>query len=689
MRPRWVALNDRERAVFQTVFAFLLSRLEDRQSIEWALRLTASERVKRLAVLEAIDREAQKIAEPWRSAWRLIEELWTSGVVNEQDMTGAYAAKKRLQEGDRSGAVVRLITELVAPRLTLQALPTSTKHPRSVYDLLSVRLTSGTYIDPRTLGIDGLMEQNFLVSLARALEAALSQGLECARRTGWDGEGLPWQIGSLYRVYHVSGGEGEDPDKYHRGVAPSVKLLHAVVKRLAVLQPSLAREFAQGWKAVSSPIYLRLWATTACDAAVVDANDVSQVLLALDDERFWSLHYYPELAELRARRFSDLGASSQAALTTRIRKLPPHRFWRGKVPRNDRENARLGRAVVELRRIQTTGGTIPLRDQHWLASQEKGFPDIPKAISIDYGFTLGARARWVGPNPERSYDSLSGDVRLKALDTALSDTRRRWDDDPTQRAFDWLRENNNAFKVVIDLGTVPNAGAAFPNVWKNLGNAHVYPHEQSATDTPRNLSDEAQQVFSLFPQLPDDVAHAVIDSIAHWLHEWRMHFTPAMSDLWLRFWPMAVDATNTREAEGDTRRSSAVTVQADELDSRAEMDALNTSAGELVGVFLSTCPEVKMGDRPFDTSADLRAMRDAILLSTGQARLIALHQLIVHLSYFLLADRDWAEKHLVEVLNANDPQAIALWHAIARETRFHDVLKPIGEAMVRYLVLNT
>src|SRR5690606_32776984 len=39
--------------------------------------------------------------------------------------------------------------------------------------------------------------------------------------------------------------------------------------------------------------------------------------------------------------------------------------------------------------------------------------------------------------------------------------------------------------------------------------------------------------------------------------------------------------------------------------------------------------------------------------------------------------------HLVDALNAKGPQAIALWHAIARETRFHDVLKPIGEAMVQ------
>lgn len=681
MRPRWADLDDRERLALQSVLAFLLPRLTDRQAIDWALRLAPQERVKRVAVLDLVDRESRRIPEPWRSAWRLIEESWASGVVGKQDASAAYAAKKRLQEGDRSGALVRSITELVAPRLELGSRSASTKSPRGILDLLSVRLTSGTDVDPQTLGIPILAEPDFLISLAHSLEAALSQGLECARRTGWDGKGFPWQLGSLRRVYHVAGGGGQDPDKYHRGIAPSVKLLHEIVHRLGALQPSLACEFAERWKVSKSPVYLRLWAALARKAELVSADDVSLVLLGLDDDKFWDLRYYPELAELRACRFSDLDTKSQSAVTKRIRKLPPRGLWRSKTPRADLDRVRRARSIEELDRIQTAGGVLSRSDLDWLASTKQSFPEIPDAIGTDYGFTPGASARWVGANPERSYDALSGENRLNALEAALSATRRHWDDDPAQRAFDWLRENSNAFMVVTDLESTANAGAEFRNVWKMLGTTHIYPHGQDSSG--RNLENEAQRMFALLANLPDDAAQQSIEGIAQWLANWGTHFTSSMASLWLRFWPMAVVATNARQMDDATQRESAAPAKAEDHESRVEADTLNTPAGQLVGLFLSVRPNFKTDERPFDSNVDLRAMRDAILDSSGQAKLIALHRLIEDLSYFLEADRDWAEKHLVEPLNANDPQGLALWHAIAWETQFYKVLKPIGEAMAQ------
>lgn len=679
--PRRVRLDDRELAAFQTVFAFLRSRLGERESIDWALRLPPGEQIKRSAVLSAIDREVPTIAEPWRSAWRLIEESWASGTVDENDSTDVYPTKRRLQQGDRSGGLIRAITELVAPRLKVEVRAPASKRPRTIHDLLSVRLTSGTHVDPHALSIEAVTEQDFLVSLARSLEASISHGLESARRIGWDGKGFPWQIGSLRRAYYVSGGGEQDPDKYHRGIAPSVKLLHEVVSRLGALQPPLAREFARQWKATDSPIHLRLWAALARNTALVDAEDVARALLGLKDEQFWDLHYYPELTELRARRFGDLDTPSQTALTARIRKLPPRRLWRRKIPRHDLAIVRLGRAIEELRRIQSGCGTIAQRDVDWLAANKAAFPDIPETVPADYGFTPGSYARLVPPNPERSYDGLSGEERLKALEEALSTTNRRWNDDPAQRALDWLREDNNAFKVVADLEPLENAGAAFPHVWNILGTVHVHPHEQNAAG--RNLPDEAQRMFSLLRRLPDDVVRQAIRGIALWLMQWESHFAPAMADLWLRLWSAAMDSTNKEVRQDETQPSAAVTAQAEEHQMQAETDTLNTPAGQLVGVFLSVLPPFPPGERPFDASANLRDMRDAVLQSTGRARLISLHRMIEDLSYFLLADPEWAKKNLVEALNANDQQAIALWHAIARETRFYAVLKPIGEAMAQ------
>lgn len=681
-RPRWVDLDERERAALQTVYAFLRSRLAERQSIEWALRLSAGERAKRAAALEVIERESRNVSEPWRSAWRLIEEYWSTGNAEEHGSTGSPTAKKRLAQGDRSGAMTQFITELVAPRLKLEMRTDSSKRPRSIHDLLSIRLTSGTYVDPAALGISAINEPDFLASLALALESALAHGLECARRTGWDGQSQPWQIGSVYRVYHVSGGTG-DPDKYHVGVAPCAKLLHEIVARLAALQSTRARDFVQRWRVVGSPLHVRLWAALARDATLIAATDVAQTLTSLDDEEYWSLHYYPELAELRARRFADLDSRSRAALTARIRRLPPRRFWRSNLASNDLQNARTGRAIEELRRIQTAGGPLSKLDLDWMTAHTSStHSDIPETIAADYGFAYGVRALSVGARPDRGYDVLTGVERLQVLETALTTAERSWDDNPAQRAFDWFRENNNPLRIVTDLEALADAGAAFPTVWNTLGSTHQPPPAQDAAN--RNEAEEARRVLTLLKRLPDGPTQTSIDGIAQWLQSWRSHFTTAMSDLWLHLWPMAVAATNARTLVADDTSAETSSDHATVKDSHMDMASFNTPAGQLVHVLFSACPNmVQSGDRPFDRDANLRAMRDAILRATGKARLIALHRLIEDLPYLMAADRDWAEANLIAPLNANDPEALALWHAIARETRFGDVIRSIGSSMTQ------
>ena len=39
MRPRWVLLNERDRAAFQANIAFLDGRFEEHTTIDWALKL--------------------------------------------------------------------------------------------------------------------------------------------------------------------------------------------------------------------------------------------------------------------------------------------------------------------------------------------------------------------------------------------------------------------------------------------------------------------------------------------------------------------------------------------------------------------------------------------------------------------------------------------------------------------------
>ena len=275
MSQDWATLNESERATVSTVLAFLHKRLAEPTSIDWALRLDPTQRLERFAVLDLLGRQGMiAMPEPWATAWRLIEECWSTEPKTHRLSFRIYDIQKKLQSGDRTGPIVRAIVEIVAPRLEVK--PISSEHwrstrklkkPKSFHDMLSAKLTSDKLIDLNLLGLDGIVEIQFLNALANGLEVAIANGLEIARRVGWDGARQWWKVGLLHSVYYRQPHQGEtgghEPDAYNEGIAPSVKLLHAVVARIAAIDVTAAKLFMQRWKLEGSSIHLRLWAAMA------------------------------------------------------------------------------------------------------------------------------------------------------------------------------------------------------------------------------------------------------------------------------------------------------------------------------------------------------------------------------------------------------------------------------------------
>ena len=68
--------------------------------------------------------------------------------------------------------------------------------------LFATRLTSGAILDPGTLGLDAVDDPPFL-KRSNALDAAVTSGLDIARRLGWDTENGLWHLGDLRRAYFV------------------------------------------------------------------------------------------------------------------------------------------------------------------------------------------------------------------------------------------------------------------------------------------------------------------------------------------------------------------------------------------------------------------------------------------------------------------------------------------------------
>ena len=696
MIPPWATLDGNDRAMFEATVAFLKKRLAESDTIEWALGLKPDQRVERMALAKLLNGpEGSALDEPWASAWRLIEESWSQVAVEEGPSTAIYDIRERLRHGDRSGAIVSAIVNLVAPRLKVEPIrPTrwqlqkKPRRPSAVNHLLSARLTSGDLIDLDVLELAQHKETPFLSALANALEATVSHGLDIARRIGWDGESQPGRLGSLFRVSYTRSAptaDGEDElGVRHRGIAPAVKLLHAVVARITELDPGAALPVVQRWRLRPSPVHTRLWAAAALNPCLVSAEDVGACLIELGDRQFWKLHEFSEIAELRASRFAELDRDTQDVIAARLRKLPPRNHWPRKADTAQVKSARLYWAVRELKRIELAGGDLPPDARSWLEGKFGQFSKLAE-MQIDDGFPEARMVPCVPPGPDDQYDALEDTARLIALEAVFSSNSDIWYGGPATRADHWLRRPGNAILVLGNLESIENGGDKFPSVWKFFGQAHAPEPPETGDDPQHDLHGEAERVLRLLEKLSDGTLSAAIEGISHWLMSWREQViaSPSGSRVWLRIWPIAVEATNAGgQPEEDTCLS--VFPNAADLDQEPkELDTLNPPSGKLVSVFLRACPSLNEVPEPFAAGSNPRQMRDAAVGATGRSGLIARHRMIEYLPYFWKADSNWTRKHLIDPLREDDHASRDLWDAIARRTLRSDVLTIIGDEMVK------
>ncbi len=694
-----INLNAKDHFQFRAIVAFLNGRLEERASIDWALKLRPDDNVKRLGLLFILNKDGQNIKEPWRSAWHLIEESLANPSNHDNNLSGAYI-HKRLKAGDRSGSIIKAIVECVTPRI--KAEPFSdlqlryqklSIHPKKIEELYTISVKSGKLVDHSFIGdIENVKETSFLVSLAIYLNAAITRGFDVARRLGWLDNFQLWRLGEVHRVYYVSLSRSEeehDPDKYNEGIAPSVKLLYMVLARLVDIDISNALEFIRYWKYSKVSVYLRLWAAFSRDYRITSSNDVAEWLILLDDSFFWKVDEYPEIAELRAKRFNEFSVEDQSKIISRIITLPPRFQWAKKANAKEVRKRRYYYAVRELHRIEITGASLPKSGKKWLYEHIDEFPEVQKMASIDYEFPQGVYACYRSTCPDSRFDFLSGLDRLKSLEESLSSARRGLGDNHSERASDWVSTQGNLLKILDDFEHSSLSGIAFAKVWDSFCSAHFPKDETDAIVANVNF-EMCNRVLSLLINLPTSILYESIKGITSWLYFWRKQVASSSEGLsfCLKIWPITVEVTNVEQPTAENIIINSEYISSEELSQnkdetqRNPPDTLNTSAGQLVGVFLAACPNLTKSPKPFDTQGVLRTMRDTLINTDGKSGLIARLRMITELPYFFYADNSWTNEHLIKPLDADNQEAIFLWQAVAGRTHFQPVLEIIGHSMM-------
>ncbi|MDE0190477.1 MAG: hypothetical protein OXQ90_03900 [Gammaproteobacteria bacterium] len=672
--PNIIELQGADRTRFWTTVEFLQGRVCEKETIEWALRLGPGDDPERAALIHLL-RGSKTVPRAWAGAWALIEESWSSPepVADEGAMT-SFDVSQQLPLTPRSGGLVTQIAGDVRPRLALRSPILldyePPKRPTAPYHLVSPSVTSTdmSYVDAIAGGVREVDDAGFLVSLADALDGNVRHALGLARRLGGDDS---WSSGLLYRVRYAG---VEDADTYHQGIAPTVKLLHVVMLRLAELDPAAAGSFMEVWRLARSSIDVRLWAELAHSPDLATADEVGDFIGRRDALQFWDVRSYPEVASLRAERFGGLSAAARTAIVKRIRRLPPRRLFHRTLEAEVVARHRRAWVVRELQRIVVCGGQLTDSDRRWLEGSLSTHEDL-RDMTPDEGFP-SAVVREIPSRPDSRYDALNGVSRLDAIEVALS--RDSYSPD-FEGAQDWLGQRDRPSRLLEDFNADTCAANSYPRALAFFFRYHQ-PHEDLDNGS------DAPVVLDLLGGLSDDSINQCIDEACTWMWAWTREVvnSPSWRDVWFRLWPAAVAAANSAErSEVPPEQELQLVVDSDE---RTDVDASDTPVSRLVHVFIHQCASLG-GRNPFAQCSGLRSMREALVATTGHALLAVRLRLLARLPYFTKVDEAWTKKHLLQpLIEEADP---VLWRAVGRWQQSLEVLRRIAPAMAQQATNET
>ncbi|MBP1852725.1 hypothetical protein [Rhizobium halophytocola] len=668
--------SDTDVVIAQNTHAFALSRLNDREFLEWALKLGSDQIAERTALRRLLELQNSDLREPYRHAWTYLLEYW-----NEPAYDNGYnrlLLKRELNSGASSSEVIKLITEAVRPRIKVESGikyeafgNTRAKHPKTVRDIFWISMTGGERVTPEEIGLSEINDRDCLFELAAALNKALLTGLNQAKRIGMianEADSTAWLV---HRVYFVPAAEfvegGGEPDRYARGFAPTIKLLHAVFQRLSEIDGSAALRVMAAWDIDRWKLYKRLWAAAARDETLVNSEDVGRFLISLNDTEFWLSHTFPEIAELRAVRWSSLQQDLIAPIEQRLIAGEPIARLSKRLGRDDAKLAVKRRSVTELQRIKAGGGQLSRSTEEWLKQALIQQPRESEVVSVTEGFNPGVRTL----HDDRSGDPAFADVPSAKL---IDELARHLSDDgwesKSRAASDFIGRNPD---LVLDLLTVGSGSSARLKVWEAFGYS-FRPSDLNATIDRAGPSDKTLILTALKACLA--IAHLDESTIKHalrgltsWMSSWDMLLRGEDDYLraWLTLWPAAVAKTN-HEAEHNLP-----------LRDRS----YSSPVGNLISAFMRACPSSTNRAKPLAETPWSDALV-AIERATSEAKLQAQYQLLSNFNYFWAANKAWSRENLLEPLVLAAGPSIELWHGFSLTNQLPPkaVLEELSTSMI-------
>ncbi|MFZ3005365.1 MAG: hypothetical protein WA047_04265 [Phenylobacterium sp.] len=648
--------------------AFLEGRLAEKATFDWAAGLSSDKVAERNAIRTLLNYRDPKPEEPYRTAWFWVCEAWDEPSWPDEarlEMTEA------LQRGVAPLTFVRHVIELVRPRLTVEPAPRRKGRITDVSRLISLNLGAEDLVSLEDLSLDAVPDVAFFSLLANQLEGELRYGMARSARIGGSAVYLANWIERVYPAQLVDPNGGfSDPDEYRRGFGPLVKLLHQVVAKLFTLAPNAARDHVQGWLRYPDALFQRLWAAAARNPGLATIAEVGTFLRTVDADRFWSIGHFPEITELRGRRFAELTADDQVAIERRLLQTPPAALFLRRLSKSERDPARRSWTQRELRRVEVGGGVPSEAVKAWTADFAANGETYTTLTSVTSDLDNAYNFPWLAEIGAYDADDIK-DV-LPVLERDLAET------DYGGKAEAAASYSHAHADDVLEALEASEPGR-YPRVLASLAEWEARRGRGTDAHAAGGLDVRARKVLDALVRLSAADLEASASAFSGWLNVWAKHLAAdrRIWVTWMRLWPTAVALSNKAPVIVSVSASGS----REDRNDRLAMEALNSPAGHLISALFSVLPDLTVVPHPFE-GEDLRRVRDAAFTATGDARLQVLHRFLSALEYMRSADPQWTEVNLLRPLAQAEHQDLEIWDAIARRGVSPESLKIIGPRLV-------
>lgn len=400
--------------------------------------------------------------------------------------------------------------------------------------------------------------------------------------------------------------------------------LSRLVKRLSEVAPALAVSEVGSWRNEAGVPFrnLRVWA--AADSTLTTAAQAADILFSLNEDA-WESRLERDVLTAIGTRWAELSETVRQRLEAIT--LAGPQPWEGVDPKQF-EPYRINAVLRRLFWMDRTRLPVSFDLNTEVDRLKRTLPSWDARDAAEQLDRSPSRGGWVGT--DKSHDMLLNVPLDDLLTEAQSASGRSRDFLMESRPFRGLVETKPV-KAFGALRRATRRGETWPWAWNDFMWS-----EARANDSVRFRCYLAQQIA----KLPEGVAEANLRPIVQWYTGHAKPVWEADREVYLATWQFLVEAIATAPEAA----SSAVVVQG-----RHDWitEAINSPAGRLADRLFDELGWAEGPDSPDDS---LRDRAEGLLALPPGPRALAAVMLAMRTNWFYANDRDWAETHLVPII---------------------------------------